>query len=193
MSRAPRLDAAAYDRYAVVLFGSPAVIAAVQAIRDALPLSGRPILPAHVTVKGTFINPVDLDRTAETIREIAARHAPISLTADACRTWIEGPHVGAWLDTEQTEAISALHWELVAALADHGDTVYGGEAEGRFHPHLTIVQDVAADQEAAVQATIERFDHRFRWTAHEVALVGRRGGTVWETLASLPLLGEPTR
>ena len=34
-------------------------------------------------------------------------------------------------------------------------------------------------------ATIERFDHRFTWTADEVALVGRRGGAVWETLGQM--------
>lgn len=187
---APHLSAAAYDRFAVVLYGSPAVIAAVQAIRDQLPLSGRPILPGHVTVKGTFIDPVNLDQTAETIREIAARHAPIAVAADACRARVDGPYCGVWLDVEHTRAIHALHDELVRTLADHGKTIYAGEAEGRFRAHLTIVEEVPAEQEAAILATIERFDHRFAWTAREVALVGRRGGAAWETLTTPPLLGK---
>lgn len=185
-SRAARIDAD-FDRFAVVLFGSPAVIAAVQVIREQLPPSGRPILPAHVTVKGTFINPVDLSQTMQTLQDVCARHAPVALTADHCRAWVDASYVGAWLDVEPTEPLAALHWELVRLLADHGETTYHGEAEGTFRPHLTVVQDAPAEQEAAILDTINRADHRFSWTAREVALVGRRGGTVWETLLTFSL------
>lgn len=187
MSADSRINAAAFDRFAVVLFGSPGVIAAVQALRDQLPPSGRPILPGHVTVKGTFVRPRDLDWTVETLRTSCAEFAPIALTAEQCRTWSEGLYCGAWLDVEMTDALATLHWRLVDQLVDHGETIYPGEASGEFRPHLTVVQEVAAELTDSVVATINAAEHRFAWTAREVALVGRRGGQNWETLATFPL------
>ena len=186
----PRIDASAFDRYAVVAFGSAEIVAAVEQIRQALPPSGRPILPGHVTVKGTFVNPVDLERTVQTLRDCCASAAPFELTADRARQWEDGQFVGAWLDVEPSEALSRLHWQLVAALADHGETIYFGEAEGTFRPHLTIVQDVPLARAEVILPTIDRFGHRFTWTVSEIALVGRRGGTAWETLATFPLSGQ---
>ena len=187
------IDAAAFDRFAVVLFGSPPVIAAVETIRQSLPPSGRPILPGHVTVKGTFIKPHDLVRTVETLRAACAEFPPIALTADQCRTCVDGPYVGAWLTVEPSDVLSALHWRLVEQLADHGETIYPGESTGDFRPHLTIVQEVPAEHEASILATINAAEHRFTWTASEVALVGRRGGLAWETLATFPLGAQAQR
>lgn len=186
MSAGSRINAAALDRFAVVLFGAPDVIAAVQALRDQLPLSGRPILPGHVTVKGTFVRPRDLDWTVETLRSTCVEFAPIELTADRCQTWSEGVYCGAWLDVEMTDVLAALHWRLVDQLTDHGETIYPGEASGEFRPHMTVVQEVAAELIESVVATINATEHRFTWTAREVALVGRRGGQNWETLETFP-------
>ena len=187
MSAESRINAANFDRFAVVLFGSPEVIAAVQALRDQLPPSGRPILPGHVTIKGTFVRPRGLDWTVQMLRTICADFAPIALAADRCQTWNEGLFCGAWLDVELTDALAALHLRLVEELADHGETIYPGEASGKFRPHMTIVQEVAADLIESVVETINAAEHRFSWTAHEVALVGRRGGLAWETLTTFPL------
>jgi len=187
MSACADIDASAFDRFAVVLFGSPEVIAAVEALRQTLPPSGRPILPAHVTVKGTFINPHDLARTVETLRAACAEFPPITLTADRCQTWSEGPFCGAWLDVAPSEPLSALHWRLVEELAAHGETIYPGESSGEFRPHLTIVQEIPAERIASVVATINAAEHHFTWTAPEVALVARRGGLAWETLTTFPL------
>ena len=183
----PLIDAAAFDRFAVVLFGSSEVMAAVEAIRQQLPPSGRPILPAHVTVKGTFVNPVDIERTAEMISVVCAGWMPIELTTARCQTWIEGAHVGAWLDVESNNWLDGLQEWLVLLLADHGETIYPGEASGEFRPPLTIVQELPAALEPTVLATITATQHRFTWTAREVGLVGRRGGLAWETLATFPL------
>ena len=152
MSADSRISAAAFDRFAVVLFGSPEVVERVQALRTT-----------------------------------CAEFAPIALTADRCQTWSEGLFCGAWLDVELTDALVALHWRLVEELADHGETIYPGEASGEFRPHLTIVQEVASELIESVVETINVSEHRFAWTAHEVALVARRGGLDWETVATFPL------
>ena len=49
-----------YDRFSVVAFASPAVQDAVAALRQRLPPPGVSMLAAHVTIKGTFIQPTDL-------------------------------------------------------------------------------------------------------------------------------------
>jgi hypothetical protein len=51
----------AYDRLAIVALGTPQIVDAVEQVRKVLPPSGRPILPAHVTVRGTFVEPTDVD------------------------------------------------------------------------------------------------------------------------------------
>jgi hypothetical protein len=53
---------------------------------------------------------------------------------------------------------------------------------------MTIVQQIPA-ADAAV-AAVDRLLGDCSFTVTEVALVGRRGGTVWETLLSFPLQGE---
>jgi hypothetical protein len=58
------LDPAAYDRFGVVLFAPLDVVAAVEGLKEHLPRSGQPDLPAHVTVKNTFVAPTDLDAIA---------------------------------------------------------------------------------------------------------------------------------
>jgi len=187
------IDSTAYDRFAVVVFGSDDVLKAVEEIRRALPPSGRPILPGHVTVKGTFIQPRDLSRTVQTVQATCAEHAPFELAAERPQAWEEDENVGVWLDVEPSDALAGLHRELVDALADHGQTIYRGETEGTFMPHLTIVQQVPRAQTRTIMSAIDGFDHRFTWTVHEVALVARRVGGQWETLVTFPLRGLAKR
>ena len=181
------MAAADYDRFAVVAFATPAIVEAVEAIRRQLPPSGRPILPAHVTIKGTFVEPRDLDAIGEHIQACCAQARPFTLETAALHGWADGPYGGAWLAVAESEPLAALHWRLVQALRGLCTTTYHGEDTGQFRPHLTVVQQIPAEQVDAAVSVIGRFNTAYAFSVSEAALVGRRGGTRWETLSSFPI------
>jgi 2'-5' RNA ligase len=181
------LDPAPYDRFALVAFGTPEVVEAVEEIRRALPPSGRPILPAHVTVKGTWIDPVDLDQMAERTRACCAAAEPFTLTTGALDVWADEAVGGVLFHVDESPALTRLHWQLVEALKDLATTSYSGEDTGVYTPHLTVVQEIPAEAAQAAIPAIERLAPGFSFPVSEVALVGRRGGTAWETIATFPL------
>ena len=185
---APRVDPAAYDRFSVVAFGTPAVVEAVEQIRRALPPSGRPILPAHVTVKGTFVEPADLDEIAARIRACCAEARPFTLTTEALDVWLDEGGSGVLFHVEEEPELTRLHWRLVEQVKGLATTIYSGEDVGVYLPHLTVVQQIPAEDAKAAVPVIERLARvGFTFPVIETALVGRRGGTAWETIATFPL------
>jgi 2'-5' RNA ligase len=185
------LDPAPFDRFAVVAFGTPDVIEAVEEIRRALPPSGRPILPAHVTVKGTFVDPADLDQIAERARACCTQSRPFTLRTGGLNVWSDEAGSGVLFRVEESAELTRLHWQLVEQLQGLATTIYPGEDTGSYHPHLTVVQQIPAEAaEAAVPIVNQHAPSGFAFLVTEIALVGRRHGTAWETLTTFPL-GHP--
>lgn len=181
------LDPAPFDRFAVVAFGTPEVIAAVETIRRALPPSGRPILPAHVTVKGTFVEPIALAQIAVVIRSCCAEARSFTLTTSHLNVWDDEAGSGVLFEVEEAPELARLHWRLVERLKGLATTIYYGEDIGVYTPHLTIVQQIPAEDAEAAVPVIEKLSSGFSFPVAEVALVGRRGGAAWETLTTFPL------
>src|SRR5262245_6473083 len=131
------LDPGAYDRFSVVAYGTPEIVAAVERVRQMLPPSGRPILPAHVTVKGTFVEPTDLDEIAARIGRACAEAEPYTLTTGIVDVGSNGDSSGVGLHVEAAEEGVRLHWQLVEVLKGLATTIYYGEDIGVYMPHLT--------------------------------------------------------
>jgi hypothetical protein len=122
------LDPAAYDRFGVVLFASPDVVAAGDALKKHLPRSGQPDLPAHVTVKNTFVAPTDLDAIADRVAECCASAQPFRLTTGALYDYKVGDRlgtVGFTMTVEPAEAVVELHRSLALALAPLTTPLWG--------------------------------------------------------------------
>jgi 2'-5' RNA ligase len=183
----PNLDPSAYDRFAVVALGTPEAVAAVERVRRMVPPSGRPILPAHVTVKGTFVEPTDLDEIVARVGRAGAEAEPFALTTGAADIWTDEHGSSVVLHAEAAPECVRLHWQLVEDLKGLGTTIYYGEDIGVYTPHLTIVQQIPAADAKAASVIVERELPGFTFTVTELALVGRRGGLVWETLTTFPL------
>jgi 2'-5' RNA ligase len=181
------IDATAYDRFGVVAFGTPEVVAAVESLRSALPPSGRPNLPGHVTVKGTFVEPQSIDTIAEGIRACCAASAPFTLTAERWQLRVESDWANAWLEVDDCPVMTRLHEQLVATLADLCTTTYFGEAEGIYRPHLTLAQEFPPAASEVARAILTAASPQFTFPVADIALVGRRGGTTWETIRAFPL------
>ena len=116
------LDPAAYDRFGVVLFAPPDVIAAVDRLKEHLPRSGQPDLPAHVTVKNTFVAPTDLDAIAGRIADCCASAWPFRLTTGPLYDYAIGDRLGTigfTMVVEPTDAIVDLHRSLARCVKSH--------------------------------------------------------------------------
>jgi 2'-5' RNA ligase len=187
LSNGAPLDAAAFDRFSVVAFGPPDVLEAVESLRGALPPSGRPILPGHVTVKGTFVDPLDLDEINRRIADCCAASADFALTAGRWQVRVDDEWSNCWLQVDDCPPMSRLHEALVAALAGLATTAYPGEAEGIYTPHLTLAQEFLPADADAARATLTAESPQFTFPVAAITLVGRRGGTAWETIRSYPL------
>ncbi|HEU5314562.1 MAG TPA: 2'-5' RNA ligase family protein [Chloroflexota bacterium] len=175
-----------YDRFSIVAFAPPDVRERVDALRRQLPPSGRPIMQAHVTLKGTFVEPYDLDVIVSAIERTCAAAEPFRLTTTGIRVFTrEGGGVG--LAIQEVEPFFTLHRRLAADLQPLCRTIYEAELTGDFHPHLTIVQQLPANAIDPARAAVEAADLHIDFAAEEASLVGRRNGQVWETLRAFPI------
>jgi 2'-5' RNA ligase len=186
------VNAADYDRFSVVIYAPPAVRDEVEAIRRTAPPCGRPMMEAHITVKGSFVQPTDLDLIAERTRQCCAAAQPFAVTANHWHFSGDEEQAIITLRVENSEPLDAFHWQLVREIKDLCVTDYFGEDIGVFRPHITLVQAFPTDETAWALAVVKRFRPRYAFEATEAALCGRRGGQVWEPLAVFPL-GEPAR
>ena len=178
--------AADYDRFSIVAFAPPDDRAAVEELRRRLPPSGRPILPAHVTIKGTFVEPGNLDQIGEAIEKACADASPFPLTTTGIRVFGREDG-GVGLAIQGSDAFFALHRRLAADLAPLCRTIYEAELTNTFHPHLTIVQQIPASAVEPARATVEAANLHLDFPATEASLVARRIGQAWETLRSFPI------
>lgn len=178
--------AAEYDRFSIVAFAPPEDRAAVDELRRRLPPSGRPILQAHVTLKGTFVEPGDLDKIADAIEKACADASSFPLTTTGIRVFgREGGGIG--LAIQESDAFFALHRRLAADLASLCRTIYEAELTNTFHPHLTIVQQIPVSAIEPARATVESANLHIDFPATEASLVARRAGQAWESLRSFPI------
>jgi 2'-5' RNA ligase len=146
-------------------------------------------MQAHVTHKGTFVEPHDLDEIASTIARACAGAEPFRLTTTGIRVFTrEGGGIG--LAIQEVEPFFALHRRLASDLRPLCRTIYEAELTGTFHPHLTIVQQFPADALDAARTTVESANLHLDFPATEASLVGRRNGQTWEILQTFPI-GSP--
>jgi 2'-5' RNA ligase len=176
-----------YTRYAVVLFLAEEERRKVDTVRVHLPIPVA-MIPAHVTVKGSFDSPGNLDEVRRCVREVASSTRPFD---------VELVRVAVWGKTVVYEAavspeIRTLHDALYDAIEPVTRNVYGDEAGERFRPHMTVCQELPAGavEEAERLARALDIAKRFRIGAMQLmALVGPRHGGHWEMVEEFPFVG----
>jgi 2'-5' RNA ligase len=181
------MDATNYDRFSVVIYAPPAVRDDVEELRRLAPPCGRPMMEAHVTVKGSFVHPTDLNEIAERTRLCCAAAQPFTITAPHWHFSGDAEQAIITLRVENTEPLDAFHWHLVREIKDLCVTDYFGEDIGFFRPHITLVQAFPPEEMAWALAVVQRHQPRYTFEAIEASLCGRRDGQTWEPLATFPL------
>jgi 2'-5' RNA ligase len=177
----PRPAAAGFERYAVVAFATTQIQEDLRKVRAQCAPSGRPLLDAHVTVKGGFSDLRDLTAALRAIGEAVAGVNPFAVRTTDPRVLTRGDRASIVLPLEQSSAVRTLHGRLVEALAPHGLHDSEQDRPGGYTPHVTVVQDVAIDGiERSVRA-VEGWRLNYFWTVRDVDLVGLRDG-LWRSL-----------
>ena len=185
-------DRFGYSVYAGVLFASQEQQAAVQQLREQIK-PRRAMLPAHVTVKGTFCGTESLDEVRRLFGEVAAHSAPLEVQ-------IAGRDLHVIKDASsysivKGQALVRLYEALTAAVGPVCIDAYGYDAGG-YQPHLTLWQECPPENEALAQRLARSLHLGKGFTAESVALVGRTGpahGGRFTTIQSFRLGGTAWR
>ncbi len=183
------MDVRDYDWFSIGTFAPQSVHEQVEALRAEFQFPMRPMIPAHVTLRGTFDHVVDLGAILDVVRVCASRRKAGQIRADRLRVGRRDDRSTIVLLAEVTPEIEALHWDLLDAMRDlcAPASTYVNEESAEYHPHLTIVQNIDAATEARALPAVERLALSYAFVAAEASVMGRRGGTAWETLASFPI------
>ena len=150
------------------------------------------MISAHVTLRGTFDHVANLDAVLDVVRVCAARHAAGEVRARRIHVWRRDGRSTIVLLADVTPDIVSLHWDLLESMRGLcvPASTYSDEEGAEYHPHLTLVQNIDSATETGAIPAIERRAPDYTFTASEASVMGRRGGAVWETLASFPI-GSP--
>ncbi len=136
-------DRFGYSVYSCVAFATPEQQREVQTLRDAVKAQ-RSMMPAHVTVKGTFCEIPSLD----IVKALVARVA--EATPDFFVEFASGIELGREYDTtpgsafvqyRKTTELVGLHDRLFDALAPVTTNAYGREQGDDYRPHLTVFDE----------------------------------------------------
>ena len=194
MARSPSNDAGPspadgqHERFSVVAFADEAVLATVDAIRREIP-PRIAVMPAHVTLKGSFIEPVSLATIEERIEHTAAQGTPLQVEVD--RMYSGEKHLG--LALVPGPDLVALHDSLFYALEDLVEDVYGDGPGEDYRPHLTVLYGLEPEERARAQSFLGPLELVRSIELREVSLVGRVGGAedgLWEVIGTWPMGGS---
>ena len=133
-------DQFGYAVYSVVVMATPEQREKVQAIRDAVH-NQRSMIPAHVTVKGTFCEIPNLDRVKALVGQ-AARDSEHACVRFAQRPVVSRNRLGevsASIGIEVTPELVSLHRRLFEALSPITTSAYFDDSQ--YHPHLTVYDE----------------------------------------------------
>lgn len=180
---APR--GATFERLAVVAFAPTFIAEDLRKVRARCTPSGRPVLDAHVTVKGGVSRVDDLAPVVEAIRATVSGVNPFTLRTTEPRVISRGDRASIILPLEEAPRLHALHERLVAALRPFGQQDSRQDQPGSFEPHVTVVQDIALDGVERSVREVEGWRLNLFWTVRDVDLVGLDNSPIWRSIKTI--------
>jgi 2'-5' RNA ligase len=180
------MHASDHDRFSIVAFASEPLRSRIEELRTRLPPSGRPILAPHVTIARPFVQPSDLDAIAARVRSAAARARVMTVRAGDPYDHTHGAFASVGIAVVAPPELAALHARVEEDLADLCAPLDPREDRTAFHPHLTVVQQVDPAAVPTIRAGLDALGPIPAFELRAAALVGRRVGGEWETLAVAP-------
>jgi 2'-5' RNA ligase len=186
-------DRFGYSVYALVAHASPEQVRMVAEVRQAVGQE-RAVIPAHVTVRGTFYGIASLEEMRALLRETATGLEPAQVTFGAGGWTIHaaGDRHGCVMPCVTTPALIALHQAFDAVIRPRSLDAYG---DG-YRAHLTLCQDCTREQIQRAEAMVAGMDIGTGFDFDSVELMGRVGpafGGEWVLIESIPLGRRPSQ
>lgn len=181
-------DRFGYSVYTLVTHASAAQVRMVAEVRDAVG-QARAVIPAHVTVRGTFHGIESLVEMRRLLRETAAGLPPgrVEFSPDGWQLHAAGgDRHGCAMPCLTTPALRSLHDAFDAVIRPRSEDAYGDI----YRAHLTLCQDCTREQAQQARAMVADLDIGTGFSFGSVELMGRVGpafGGEWTLIESLPL------
>jgi 2'-5' RNA ligase len=181
-------DRFGYSVYALVAHASPEQVRLVAEVRDAVG-QARAVIPAHVTIRGTFYGIDSLDGMRGLLRQTAAGLEParVEFSPDGWTLHNDGgDRHGCFMPCVTSPALRSLHETFDAVIRPNSHDAYGDN----YRAHLTLCQDCTLEQAQQALALVADRDFGAGFSFDSVELMGRVGpafGGEWTLIESLPL------
>lgn len=168
----------------IAILASELLIDVQKAIWRQFP-SDRAAIPAHMTVKGTFVRISDLDEVLEIMRSVASETPKFWISFDGAEeVWGEKRGI---LKASVFPQIQQLHDALVRHVSPISELRYPDDP---FWAHMSMTSEYEPGHVEEIRAAFEGFDWGPGIQAESIDLFGRVGqaiGGEWNLIKSFPL------
>jgi 2'-5' RNA ligase len=180
-------DRFGYSAYALVAHAAPEQVRAVAELRKAIG-QARAVIPAHVTVRGTFYGIESLEEMRGLLRGTAAGLEPgeVEFSPDGWRFHTDDAGHHCAMPCATTPALLALHETFDSVIRPRSEDAYGSG----YRAHMTLCQDCSGEQIQKAEALVAPLDIGTGFSFGSVELMGRVGpafGGEWRLIESFPL------
>ncbi len=184
-------DSNGYAVYSVVVMADLQQQASIERVRKAVG-NMRSMIPAHVTVKGTFCQVADLNDLISTIKQIAQETVPFEVQfkpgGPEKKTSTEGSEF-ATQPIEKTSELVRLHERLYDAISPVTTLAYGREDGGHYWPHMTIYSEPSQEPARRADQLLADLDIGDGYHCEAMFLMGHVGRPYrgrWTVLREFP-------
>ena len=185
-------DEYGYTGYAIVIMMPQKVRGDVSRVRDQLTT---PILtiPAHVTVKGTFVQLQSLDAIRSIINSVVKETRPFSIGLEEPLVWGREGYRTLVISAKSSPELDSLHYKLFKSIEPITTNAYGRESAEGFHFHMAVYQEVDEVNHQKGQMLAAGLSLPGSVESRSVCLMGRVGprgrGGKWQVIEEYPFSG----
>lgn len=170
-------DTNGYAVYSVVVMADVLQQAAIERVRRGVG-NMRSMIPAHVTVKGTFCRISDLNHLINLVSQIAQETPPFDVQfkpgGPEKKTSDQGSEF-ATQPIEKTVELVRLHERLYDAISPITALAYGREDGDYYWPHMTIYSEPSPDFLNQTDALLSELDIGESYPCDTMFLMGHIG------------------